>query len=74
MPVRVLTCAHCRKPMGEIRDATLRVGLAVLCAPCAEELLPVKETASSSEGPGIGDIPDFLKSLFGGGHGSNFRD
>lgn len=31
---RIINCESCNKPMGEIRDATLRAGMVVLCSTC----------------------------------------
>ena len=48
---RHLYCQDCRKYMGEIRDASLRKGLVVLCQACA-----IKPPTPS-------DVPDFLRSI-----------
>ncbi|WP_146071880.1 hypothetical protein [Marinobacterium lutimaris] len=34
-----IKCTVCRKSMGEIRDATLRKGIAYICAPCNQRRL-----------------------------------
>lgn len=34
MADRNIECSNCGKPMGVIRDATLRVGISYTCGPC----------------------------------------
>jgi phage FluMu protein Com len=50
-----LHCDKCGKYMGEVRDAKLRTGMVVYCAPCNELLRKPASPAS---------IPDFMSGLF----------
>lgn len=55
-----ISCQNCLKPMGEIRDASLRKGMAVLCKDCWANLnLAAKKKDTASE---------IYNSLFGGLH------
>lgn len=53
-----LTCEHCQKDMGVIRDGKLRNGMVVYCKQC-NDLIKRMMTAGKNV-----DMPDFLKGLF----------
>lgn len=53
---RHVYCKDCGKPMGVIRDASLRKGMVVLCSACAH-----KQKAPPSNPH---DMPEFLRSIF----------
>lgn len=50
-----LTCDHCKKDMGEVRDGRMRNGMVVYCKQC---------NALIKRMFGKNDMPDFLKGLF----------
>jgi RNase P subunit RPR2 len=57
-----LECKKCGKHMATLRDARVRVGMIVYCAPCdtlIQHSITKKRQAES-------DVPDFLSGLFGG--------
>ncbi|MFA5160146.1 MAG: hypothetical protein WC484_06535 [Candidatus Omnitrophota bacterium] len=56
---RQIICDICEIDMGEIRDASLRHGMRVLCNVCWAKLVTPKTDAME-------DMPEFLKDLFGG--------
>lgn len=61
--MQTLTCAHCNKDMGILRDAKVRKGMVIYCRECNELIRQVlrlgkRPTANSP------DVPDFLKGLF----------
>lgn len=59
-----INCTVCRKPMGEIRDASLRKGLRYICEPCdlKRSSLMVELMKLKNKKP---DMPDFLRDIFG---------
>lgn len=61
--MQTLTCAHCHKDMGILRDAKVRNGMMVYRRECHEVIQQVlrlgKRQAANSP-----DVPDFLKGLF----------
>ncbi len=71
---REIQCEDCSKPMGEIRDATLRKGIIHICTPCntarknlksrlaALELLQASKGAQ--RGP-MGEFGDVFDDIFG---------
>lgn len=52
-----LTCDHCKKDMGEVRDGKLRNGMVVYCKQCNDLI----KRMFSNKG---NDMPDFFKGLF----------
>lgn len=67
-----LTCEHCNKDMGEVRDAKLRNGMVVYCQQCNDlinrmiangksDVYQMKKRAFSDE---KNDMPEFFKGLF----------
>ena len=57
-----IKCEHCNKPMGEIRDASLRKGMVVYCHYCDKKIQSVMKLMAPKEVSH--DIPDFLMGLF----------
>lgn len=61
--MQTLTCAHCHKDMGILRDARVRKGMVVYCRECDEVMRQVLRLAKRPATPSP-DVPDFFKGLF----------
>lgn len=56
-----VTCAICEKPMGDIRDATLRRGFIVMCRGCLERVNPPKCQSPKDESGVMNCFKDIFK-------------
>lgn len=54
---RTIQCEKCAKPLGELRDATLRKGVVFMCAECDAR------TKVSNLERGFSEIHDMLKGF-----------
>lgn len=61
--MQTLTCAHCHKDMGILRDARVRKGMVVYCRECDELMQQVLRLAKRPPDYSP-DLPDCLKGLF----------
>ncbi len=55
-----LECNACGKHMATLRDASVRKGMIVYCAPCHASMQRMMDKPSQKDA----DIPDFLSQLF----------
>ena len=73
---REVKCEDCSKPMGEIRDATLRKGIIHICTPCNTARKNLKSRLAALElMHKTGSLPSkdlFDKDLFGDVFGDIF--
>ncbi len=60
--VRIIRCESCEKHMGEIRDASLRLGMVVLCSQCNTARKIVMQSKESDKSNSSYDSSD----IFGG--------
>jgi Zn finger protein HypA/HybF involved in hydrogenase expression len=54
-----LECNACGKHMATLRDASVRKGMIVYCAPCHASRQRIRDDERQST-----DVPDFLSQLF----------
>lgn len=54
-----LFCANCKKDMGILRDARIRIGMVMYCRECNQKIERLFSIGKQATEP-----PDFLKGLF----------
>ena len=65
MTTRLISCELCGKPLGEIRDATLRVGIVHICQVCKPLIRAPRQSTPPPKGP-PSPFGDVFGDIFGG--------
>ena len=63
MPKRKIYCTACNRPLGEIRDAKLLIGIKHLCPNCDMKRV-ASDLANNNIYSNMDSVPDFLKDIF----------